>query len=99
MTDWRRFREAFGYDSPSEEHCFEGILYSLVFLLSVAVFANVRSRRVRQPVLLIGSYVLYLSWGVWFAGVLLASTVDEFPAREMASPTGQLGSLWRPAFC
>ena len=22
LTDWRRFREAFSYDSPSEEHCF-----------------------------------------------------------------------------
>jgi alginate O-acetyltransferase complex protein AlgI len=55
-----------------------GILYSLVFALSVAVFAKVGSRRVRQPILLIGSYVLYLSWGAWFAGVLLTSTVMNF---------------------
>jgi alginate O-acetyltransferase complex protein AlgI len=57
---------------------FRSILYSLVFLLNVAVFAKVRSRSVRQPILLIASYVLYLSWGVWFAGVLLASTVMNF---------------------
>jgi alginate O-acetyltransferase complex protein AlgI len=57
---------------------FREILYSLVFLLSVVLFANVGSHRVRQPILLIGSYVLYLSWGVWFAGVLLGSTVMNF---------------------
>jgi alginate O-acetyltransferase complex protein AlgI len=57
---------------------FRAILYSLVFLLSVAILAKVRSRSVRQPILLIGSYLLYLTWGVWFAGVLLASTVMNF---------------------
>ena len=61
---------------------FRSILYSLFFLLNVAVFANVGSRRVRQPILLIGSYVLYLSWGVWFAGVLLFSTVMNFLLGE-----------------
>jgi alginate O-acetyltransferase complex protein AlgI len=57
---------------------FREILYSLVFLSSVAVFAKVRSPRARQPLLLIGSYILYLSWGAWFAGVLLTSTVMNF---------------------
>jgi alginate O-acetyltransferase complex protein AlgI len=61
---------------------FREILYSLVFLLSVVLFANVESRRVRRPILLIGSYVLYLSWGVWFAGVLLGSTVMNFLLGE-----------------
>ena len=59
-----------------------GILYSLVFLLCVAVLTTVRSRRVRLSVLLIGSCVLYLTWGVWFAGVLLASTVMNFLLGE-----------------
>jgi len=54
------------------------ILYSLVFLVSVVVCVNIRSRRVRQSILLFGSYVLYLSWGVWFAGVLLTSTGMNF---------------------
>ena len=54
------------------------ILYSLVFLVSVVVCVNVRSRRVRQSILLFGSYVLYLSWGVWFTGVLLTSTGMNF---------------------
>jgi alginate O-acetyltransferase complex protein AlgI len=42
------------------------------------VCARVRSRGVRQPVLLIGSYTLYLTWGTWFAAVLLVSTVMNF---------------------
>jgi alginate O-acetyltransferase complex protein AlgI len=33
---------------------------------------------VRQAVLLIGSYALYASWGVWFAIVLLTSTVMNY---------------------
>jgi alginate O-acetyltransferase complex protein AlgI len=57
---------------------FRGILYGLVFLLCVLVFAKVRSRAVRQPVLLIGCYALYLTWGAWFAVVLLTSTVMNF---------------------
>ena len=57
---------------------FRVILYSAVFLLSVAVFARIRSRSVRQPVLLIASYVLYLSWSFWGAGILLISTLVNF---------------------
>lgn len=55
-----------------------GILYGAVFLLGVGVFAKVRSRAVRQAVLLIGGYALYLTWGRWFAIVLLASTAMNF---------------------
>jgi alginate O-acetyltransferase complex protein AlgI len=55
-----------------------GVLYSLVFVLGVAVCAKVRLRAVRQWVLLIGSYALYLSWGSWFAGVLLFSTLMNY---------------------
>jgi alginate O-acetyltransferase complex protein AlgI len=59
-----------------------GILYCAVFLLSVLVFAKVSSRKVRQPLLLIGSYVLYLNWGAWFGSVLLASTVMNYLLGE-----------------
>jgi alginate O-acetyltransferase complex protein AlgI len=65
-------------DSPQRGRLFRGILYSLVFLLSVAAFTKVRSRSVRQPILLIASYLLYLSWGLWFAAILLASTAMNF---------------------
>jgi alginate O-acetyltransferase complex protein AlgI len=54
------------------------ISYALVFLLCVLVSYKVRSRAARQFVLLIGCYALYLTWGAWFAAVLLASTVMNF---------------------
>ena len=56
----------------------QGILYCLLVLVCVAVLAKVRSRSMRVFVLLAGSYVLYLTWVPWFAGVLLASTVMNF---------------------
>lgn len=54
------------------------ISYGLGFLLCVLLFAKVRARATRQAVLLIGCCALYLTWGVWFAAVLLASTVMNF---------------------
>ena len=50
------------------------ILYALALLLCTGIFAKVRSRRVRQTILLIVSYAIFLSWGMWFAVVLLTST-------------------------
>ena len=61
---------------------FRIILYILVFLLSVAILAKVRSARSRQAVLLVGSYVLYSTWGIWFACILLASTVVNYVVGE-----------------
>ena len=55
-----------------------GILYFLVFLFCVLVCAKVRSARIRQAILLVASYALYLTWGSWFAAVLVASTVMNF---------------------
>jgi alginate O-acetyltransferase complex protein AlgI len=55
-----------------------GILYAVVFLICVAVFRRVRSRAVRQAVLLVAGYALYLSWGAWFAVILLGSTAMNF---------------------
>ena len=60
----------------------QGILYVTLFLLCVAVFAKARSRRLRQAALLLASYALYLTWGLWFAGVLLTSTVMNFLVGE-----------------
>lgn len=54
------------------------ILDGLVFLLSVAILARVHSRRARQTILLIASYVFYFSWGAWFALTLLGSTGMNF---------------------
>jgi D-alanyl-lipoteichoic acid acyltransferase DltB (MBOAT superfamily) len=55
-----------------------GTLYVLVFLLCLVILAKVRSRAVRQGVLLISCCALYLTWGVWFGAVLLGSTLINF---------------------
>ena len=46
------------------------------------ILATVRLRSIRQASLLIASGVLYLTWGVWFAGVLLASIVMNYLVGE-----------------
>jgi len=60
----------------------KGILYGVALLITLAIFAKVRSRRVRQAVFLIASYALYVSWGIWFVGILLVSTVMNFLLGE-----------------
>src|SRR6202140_5639029 len=74
---------------------FQGILYCLLFLLCVAVLAKVRARRVRQTIVLIASYGLYVTWGPWFAAVLLTSTILNFLVGEWLrrKPTGAILSL------
>jgi alginate O-acetyltransferase complex protein AlgI len=57
---------------------FQAACYVLLFLVCVAVFATVRSRIVRQAVLLASSVALYLTWQPWFAAVLLTSIVANF---------------------
>jgi alginate O-acetyltransferase complex protein AlgI len=54
------------------------IEYAATFLICLAIFARVRSRPVRQATLLTASYVLYLSWGLWFGAVLITSTIINF---------------------
>jgi alginate O-acetyltransferase complex protein AlgI len=61
---------------------FQVTLYVFVFLVCVVIFAKVHSRGLRQSVLLIASFALYLSWGLWFAAVLLASTAMNYLAGE-----------------
>jgi alginate O-acetyltransferase complex protein AlgI len=74
---------------------FQGILYCLLFLLCVAMLAKVRSRRLRQSFLLVSSYVLYVTWGPWFAVVLLTSTILNFLVGERLrrKPSGAILSL------
>lgn len=54
------------------------IEYVAAFLLCLTVFAKVRSRGIRQATLLTASYALYISWGLWFAAVLITSTTVNF---------------------
>lgn len=73
---------------------FQPVVYGLLFLVCAAICAKVRSRRVRQAVLLIGSYALYLTWGFWFAAVLLLSTVVNFLFGEWLRRKSSAAALW-----
>jgi alginate O-acetyltransferase complex protein AlgI len=57
---------------------FRLILYPSALVLCWSIFAKVRARQARQSVLLIVSYALYFSWGVWFAAVLFTSTAMNY---------------------
>jgi alginate O-acetyltransferase complex protein AlgI len=70
------------------------VLYCVLFVVCAGVFAEVRSRAVRQGVLLVASYVLYLTWEPWFAAVLVASTVMNFLLGKWLRKTTSAGVLW-----
>ena len=75
----------FSYDA-SEERCSKRSCTAWCFCC--APRSSPRSARgaLRQAILLIASYALYLTWGIWFAAVLLASTAMNFLVGRMASP-------------
>ena len=66
--------------------------YTLAFLLCLAIFSKIHSRKIRQVTLLIASYGLYLSWGRWFAAVLVTSTIVNFTIgnRLRRNPSGSI---------
>lgn len=72
-----------------------GILYGLIFLICVIVSFKIRSQAKRQIVLLVGSYILYLSWSPWFAIILLASTGMNFLVGKWLQkrPSGHVLSI------
>ena len=64
--------------SGGHETLYRLLLYVVALLVGLLVLTKARSRVIRQAVLLIASYALYVTWGVWFLAVLLASTVINF---------------------
>ena len=75
------------------------VLYAIALLIGLAIFTKVRSRSVRQGVLLVGSYALYATWGLWFAAVLLASTVMNFLFGQALRRKQSAGVLWIGIIC
>ena len=72
----------------------QAISYCLLFLLCAVVCATVRSRPWRQAVLLIASFALYLTWGIWFAAILLFSTVMNFLLGKWLRTKPSASTLW-----
>lgn len=60
----------------------QGFLYAVVFLTCVAACKTTRRPPIRQTLLLLASYGLYLTWRPWFAAVLLGSTAMNFAMGE-----------------
>ncbi len=75
------------------------VLYALALLIGIAIFAKARSRGVRQSVLLLASYALYSTWGLWFAAILLASTVMNFLFGQWLRRKPSALILWIGILC
>src|SRR5271157_4233234 len=75
------------------------LLYAVALLIGLAIFTRVRSRSVRQGVLLVGSYALYATWGLWFAAALLASTVMNFLFGRALRRKQSASVLWIGIVC
>ncbi len=71
-----------------------GLLYGVVLLILLLLFGQFRSHRLRQAVLLVASYALYLTWGIWFGVVLLASTVMNFVVGRWVKRQPTAAVLW-----
>ena len=75
------------------------LLYAGAVLLGILVLMRARSVRVRQLVLLLISYLLYLTWGPWFLAVLLGSTAVNFLVGRRMQRQPSLGVLWLGLAC
>ena len=73
---------------------FQSVLYILVFLICVAALAKAHSQTLRQSILLIASFGLYLTWTKWFAAVLFTSAVANFLVGKWLRRTMH----WLPLF-
>ena len=71
-------RVAAAQSSVDREMVVRALLYLLALIVTLIVMRNSRTRNLRQLVLLVVSYGLYVTWGAWFLAVLLASTVINF---------------------
>ncbi|MGB8887596.1 MAG: MBOAT family O-acyltransferase [Candidatus Korobacteraceae bacterium] len=80
--------------SGGHDMLYRAFSYILALVLGLLVLAKVRSPGVRQSVLLIVSYALYLTWGPWFLIVLLGSTVMNFLMGRRMRRDPSVGALW-----
>ena len=73
---------------------FKLLAYVFGCLASLAVVVSLRSVRLRQILLLLVSYLLYLLWGPWFLSVLLFSSVCNYFLGAYLRSRVRLGRLW-----
>ena len=77
--------------------------YLLGFLILWGALRLIRFTKLRQVVLLVASYAFYATWGVWFLGVLIASSLANFflgmyVRKRPSAPRLWVGILFNVAF-
>ena len=70
------------------------VLYAIGLAVGLLAVAKLRRQTARQAILLIVSYALYLTWGTWFLGVLVLSTLVNFLIGRWMRRNPSLGALW-----
>ncbi|MFL6304504.1 MAG: MBOAT family O-acyltransferase [Candidatus Sulfotelmatobacter sp.] len=73
---------------------FQSAAYLSVFLVCVAVLAKAASPTLRQAVLVVASYGLYLTWTRWFAAVLIFSVVMNYLLGKWLRRNPAAARLW-----
>ena len=69
-------------------------LYGLAILIGLITFTRSNSPRLRQAVLLVLSYLLLITWGAWFALLLLGSTVMNWLLGRWLRRSRRSHVLW-----
>ncbi len=73
---------------------FKIAFYVFGLLLSLLLAPTVRSIRVRQFLVLLISYILYATWGMWFLGVLVCSSLMNYALGICVRRSPTPGRLW-----
>jgi len=69
-------------------------LYVLVLPLAWVAYFAARGARARQGVMLFSSYVLYANWGLWFFGLLFASSLVNYLCGNLIRRRQTAARLW-----
>lgn len=73
---------------------FQSIAYILIFLICIIALARLSVPEMRQAILLVASYTLYLTWTRWFAAVLIFSVVMNFALGKWLRKNPTAARLW-----
>ena len=76
------------------ESLFQSAAYCIVFLICIVALAKLSAPKMRQTILLVASYSLYLTWTRWFTTVLIASVVVNFALGRWLRKHPTAGRLW-----
>jgi D-alanyl-lipoteichoic acid acyltransferase DltB (MBOAT superfamily) len=70
------------------------LAYTIGFAVLWLLLRLIRAPRTRQVVLLVASYLFYASWGSWFLGLLILSSIVNFAIGKLLQRRPSAGRLW-----